>query len=159
MVKGSQSLFGIYLRKEDSWSHFVTTLRNLTACSIKLPVISFLGQNSHGTRNIATCLASLTKVVAPSQTFLHVLKSCDQMYFLLRKTQKKHKKQVFLHISQEQSQLVTYCDHIQKHNSMLYKVATNFLFGSKFPRVRKHSHLLNSLNKSCSPFAYLYKYI
>ena len=57
MVKGSHSLFGIYLRSEDSQSHFGTTLRNPPACSIKLPSISFLGQNSHGTGNTATCLA------------------------------------------------------------------------------------------------------
>ena len=72
MVKGSHNLFGIYLRKEDSWSHFVTTLGNLTACSIKLPVISFLGQNAHGTRNIATCLAPVTKVVAPLLSFTNI---------------------------------------------------------------------------------------
>ena len=72
MVKGSHSLFSIYLRKEDSWSHFVTTWRNLTGCPIKVPPISFLGQNSHGIRNTATCLAPLTKVVASLLSFTNI---------------------------------------------------------------------------------------
>ena len=96
---------------------------------------------------------------ALSYTYLNILKSCDQMYLLLGKTQKSTKNRCFLHISQEQRQLVTLCDHIKKHDSMLYKTAIDFLFGSKFPRSQKHSHLLSSLNKSCSPFAKLYKYI
>ena len=72
IVKGSHSIFGIYLRSKDRQSHFVTTLRNPTACSIKLPSISFWGQNSHGIRNTATCLAPLTKVVAPLLSFTNI---------------------------------------------------------------------------------------
>ena len=52
----------------------------------KLSPISFQGQNSHGTRNTATCLASLTKVVAPVFSFTNIYKSCHINHFLLRKT-------------------------------------------------------------------------
>ena len=74
MVKGYHSLFGIYLRNKDSWSHFVTTSRNITASCITLPPISFLGQKSHSTRNTATCLAPLTKSVAPFLSFTNIYK-------------------------------------------------------------------------------------
>ena len=90
--------FCIYLRNKDSQSHFVTTLRNITACSIQLLPISFLGQNSHGPRNTATCLALLTKVVAPLLAFTNIYKESHTNHSLLRKTQNTEKTGHFLKI-------------------------------------------------------------
>ena len=57
-----------------------------------------MGQNSHGTRNTATCSAPLTKVVAPLLSFTNIYKWYHIDPSLLRKTQNTEKIGHFLKI-------------------------------------------------------------
>jgi hypothetical protein len=44
------------------------------ACSMKVSLISFLGENPHGTGNTATHLALLTTIVGPLLSFTDIFK-------------------------------------------------------------------------------------